>query len=282
MLQEQRNGHDTPGLLFAPYITHAIAQRCRELDIPFMDAAGNAYLRGPGLYVFIAGLKPDAEARGTTHVRGLATATALRMAFGLLCRPELLNATYRDTAQATGVALGAVGQVFQDLRKRGYLAGGPRKRRRRLVEPVRLFEEWVTNYPTTLRPKLNPRRFRAPDPDWWKTADIDPLNAQWGGEVAAHRLTKQLKPATVTLYLPTDTKPGVLTQLVARHKLRADPEGDIDVLERFWAFPPDPATPDVVPPILVYADLAATLDPRNREAAQRIRARYIDDALHTI
>ena len=39
--------------------------------------------------------------------------------------------------------------------------------------------------------------------------------------------------------------------------------------------------PDLVPPILVYADLVATLDPRNLEAAKLIREQYIDGALHT-
>jgi hypothetical protein len=49
----------------------------------------------------------------------------------------------------------------------------------------------------------------------------------------------------------------------------------------FWNFPADPATPDVAPPILVYADLAATLDPRNLEAAKLVREQYIDRALAT-
>ncbi len=280
-MKDRLNRFDHPGLLFAPYITHTIAQKCRELDVLFLDAAGNAYLRRPGLYVFITGQKPEGGAHAALNVRGLGTVTALRMVFALLCRPELLNAPYRDIRDATGVALGAVGGVFRDLRKRGHLAGGYRKRNRRLLDPDRLFEEWVTNYPIKLRPKLNPRRFRAQDPGWWKTADVAELNAQWGGEVAAQRLTKHLKPATVTLYIPTGRKRDPMTRLVVQHRLRAEPEGDIDVLEKFWAFPVDPAMLDVVPPILIYADLAATLDPRNLEVARMIRKRYIDDALRT-
>lgn len=281
LLKNRLNRFQHPGLLFAPYITHTIAQKCRELDVPFMDAAGNAYLRLQGLYVFITGQKPEGGAHAALHVRGLGTATALRMVFALLCRPELLNAPYRDIRDTTGVALGAVGKVFRDLRKRGHLAGGYRKRNRRLLEPDRLLEEWVTNYPIKLRPKLNPLKFRAKDPGWWRTADVAELNAQWGGEVAAHLLTKQLKPATVTLYIPTEGKRDPVTPLVAQHRFRADPEGEVDVLEKFWAFPADPALPDVVPPILIYADLCATLNPRNLEIAKTIRKRYIDDALHT-
>jgi len=36
--------------------------------------------------------------------------------------------------------------------------------------------------------------------------------------------------------------------------------------------------PDVVPPILAYADLMATLDARNLEAARLIREQIIDPA----
>ena len=131
-----------------------------------------------------------------------------------------------------------------------------------MVEPVRLFEEWVTNYPTKLRPKLNARRFRAENRNWWKTAHVEELAAVWGGEVAADRLTRHLKPTVFTIYLPTETDPKALPNLVRRHRLRADADGDIEVLDKFWNFADETTTPDLAPPILVYADLVATLDPR--------------------
>ena len=280
-LKERLEQRDPPCLLFAPYVTDNVAKKCRELDLPFIDGVGNVYLKQPGLYLFITGQKPKGGTDAATPMRGLDTATALRMVFGFLCRPKLLNAPYRDIKDATGIALGAVGRVFVDLQKRGYLTGGGRTRNRRLVEPVRLFEEWVTNYPTKLRPKLNVLLFRAPDPHWWKKARVKQLAAGWGGEVAADRLTHYLKPTMLTLYVPTDRDPKVVTRLVKRHRLRADPEGDIEILDKFWNFPIVPAMPDLVPPILVYADLVATLDPRNLEAAKLIREQYIDGALHT-
>jgi len=284
---------DDPGLLFAPYITDVIARKCRELDVPFIDAVGNAYLRFPGLYVFITGQKPKRGITTVAGVRGVGTATALRMVFALLCRPQLLNVPYREITDATGVALGAVGRVFQDLYKMGYLTGGrpklgrrrtagQRKRNRRILEPFRLFEEWVTNYPIKLRPKLNPRRFRVQDAGWWKTAQLNELGAVWGGEVAADHLTNYLQPATATIYIPPERDPNPLTQLVERHRLRAELNGNIDILEKFWDFPADPQMPDVAPPILVYADLVATLEPRNLETAKLVREKYIDDALRAL
>lgn len=59
------------------------------------------------------------------------------------------------------------------------------------------------------------------------------------------------------------------------------PEGDIEVLNTFWHLPPDAEEPDLVPPILIYADLLTTLDPRNIETAKMIRDKYINDVLLT-
>ncbi|MHB8347398.1 MAG: type IV toxin-antitoxin system AbiEi family antitoxin [Acidiferrobacterales bacterium] len=276
-VKNQMDHYDEPGLLVAPRITPEIAERCRELDIPFIDTAGNAYLRAPGLLVFVKGQRLLDDHMPNSGARPRAgTATALRVIFALLCKPELLNAPYREIVRAAGVALGAVGGVFLDLNGRGYTMGGQRTDWRRLVEPERLFEEWVTNYPIRLRPKLNPKRFRAATPDWWQQFDVTEYGALWGGEVAADKLTRYLKPATFTLYVRPDNDREALARLVAVNRLRADPNGDIEIIEAFWNFPPNVDHPDIVPPILVYADLVATLDPRNLQTAKLIRERYID------
>jgi hypothetical protein len=280
MVKHQLERYDQPGLLVAPYITPEVAERCRELHIPFIDTAGNVYLHEPGLLVFVKGQRArSADIPGADTKPHAGTATALRVIFVLLCRQELLNAPYREIVRAAGVALGAVGWVFDDLQGRGYTTGGTRKGGRRLLEPQRLFEEWVTNYPMRLRPKLNPKRFRAGTPDWWQCADVTTYGAQWGGEVAADRLTGYLKPETVTLYVRPGKNRENVAQLVAKYRLRADPQGDIELLDTFWDVPADPEHPDVVPPILVYADLVATHDPRNLDAARLLYDRKIAHAL---
>jgi hypothetical protein len=185
----------------------------------------------------------------------------------------------REIVAAAGVALGAVGWVFFDLQGRGYIPGGLRTRNRRFLEPVRLLDEWVTNFPIKLRPKLNPRRFQAPDPGWWQQARLI-AGARWGGEVAATKLTDYLKPATCTIYLDPQNGRETLATLVKQHRLRADPQGNVEILDAFWNLPPDEDTPqDIVPPLLVYADLMATLDPRNLEVAKRVREQFIEQAL---
>ena len=269
------------GLLFAPYITPAIARQCRQLGLAFLDAAGNVYLREPGLHVYVTGERPEQPIAKVARAGG--TASALRVVFVLLCEPALLNAPYREIARAAGVALGTIGGVFLDLEARGYIAGRQKSGNRRFLEPMRLFDEWVTTYPIKLRPKLHARRFRAEDPDWWKRADLAGLNACWGGEVAAHRLTHYLRPATCTVYIEPERAgeqaPRRLTRFVAANRLRADQRGDIEVLDTFWKLHTAPDHPDVVPPILAYADLIATMDPRNLEVASMLREQHITNAL---
>ena len=278
-IKAQLDHHGGRGLLFAPHITPAIAKQCRELDLAFLDAAGNAYLHLPGLHLYITGEKPEGGVTQTTGAPTGGTPTALRVIFALLYQPRLLNARYREIIDIAGVALGAVGWVFNDLKNRGHITGGQKKHDRRFLDAIRLFEEWVTNYPIKLRPKLNPRRFTAENPDWWKTARLHNLGAYWGGEIAAQRLTQYLKPANCTLYIKPEKTKEALRELVAKHRLRADPKGNIEILDAFWNLPDNPDHPDVVPPILAYADLVATLDPRNLEVAKLIREQNIDHAL---
>ena len=273
-VQEQLAPYRERGLFIAPYVTAELATVCSErLHLQFMDAAGNAFIDRPGLYVLIKGERPTfpkiQEGKG-------GTATRLRTVFALLCQPQLLNAPYREIAEAAGVALGSIGWVFFDLNHRGLAVGGAPAATRRLLEPKRLVDEWTTNYPIKLRPKLNAQRFRVPDRDWWQTADLAGLNAYWGGEVAAARLTGYLKPARYTLYVEPKHRRHTVTTLVTAHRLQADNDGDIEILDTFWRFPVDVERPDIVPPILAYADLVATFDPRNLETATLVRKQYID------
>ena len=277
-VKHQLGKHARQGVLITPHLTAELADHCRKtLDLQFIDTTGNAYLRAPGLYIFVKGERaPTKEI--AMGARGGGTATALRVVFALLCKPELLNAPYRDIVEAAGVALGAVGWVFFDLHGRGYIAGGLRKRNRRLLEPDRLLDEWVTNFPVKLRPKLNLRRFQAPDPRWWEEVELG-HGAYWGGEVAAAKLTGHLKPATYTIYLRADADQGTIPALVKQHRLRADPRGNLEILDAFWNFEMKTNQPDIVPLVLAYADLMATLDARNLDVAKRIREEYIKRAI---
>jgi hypothetical protein len=241
------------------------------LHLPFIDTAGNAYLEGPGLLIYVIGQPRPAELR-QDRFRALNPA-GLHITFALLCRPELIRTNYREIAAAAKVALGTVGPVMKDLEARAFLRLKSATERY-LLDPKRMLQEWVTHYPTTLRPKLNPRRFQA-DPDQIHRAKINQHNAYWGGEVAAERLTHFLKPAHFTIYAREP-----IAKLVAATRMRANHTGNVEILDAFWSFDTGPDDAGSVPPVLVYADLLATNDGRNAEAAKLIYEQRIEPTFH--
>ena len=265
---QSRKRHD-PILLVAPFIAREVAERCRQLHLPFLDTAGNAYFEEPGLFIYVVGQPRPAERR-EGNFRALKPA-GLQIAFALACRPALLQTTYREIAAQAGVALGTVGPVLKDLEARGYVRF-QRGLDRRLLDRERMIEEWVTHYPVTLRPKLNPRRFRA-DAERLRQTDLVRQNAYWGGEPAAEKLTRYLKPAQFTIYAREP-----IARLVAAARMRADVTGNVELLDAFWNFEADKDFPDVVPPMLAYADLLATHEGRNAEAARMIYEQQIAPA----
>ena len=277
MLKAQGEALHDPPLLVAQYITREVAEHCRQLRLPFIDTAGNAYLEAAGLLVYVVGQARPIEPRQGTF-RALNPA-GLKLTFAVLCRPRLLDDNYRNIANAAGVALGTVGAAMKDLEARGFFNLETHPHLRKLLDPKRMLEEWVTHYPITLRPKLNLGRFRA-DPERLQHTALAPLNAYWGGEPAAEKLTRYLKPAHFTIYTGEP-----IAKLVAAGRMRAEAEGNVEILEKFWKFPTAHAdkndAPDVVPPILAYADLLATNDGRNAEAARMIYEQRIEPAFDT-
>ncbi len=277
MLKAQGQALHDPPLLVAPYITREVAEHCRQLRLPFIDTAGNAYLEAAGLLVYVVGQARPVEPR-QGNFRALNPA-GLKLTFALLCRPRLLDDNYRNIATAAGVALGTVGADMKDLEARGFFNLETHPHLRKLLDPKRMLEEWVTHYPITLRPKLNLGRFRA-DPERLQHTALAPLNAYWGGEPAAEKLTRYLKPAHFTIYTGEP-----IAKLVAAGRMRAEAAGNVEILEKFWKFPAAHAdkndAPDVVPPILAYADLLATNDGRNAEAARMIYEQRIEPAFDT-
>jgi hypothetical protein len=252
------------GLLIANYVNPLMAERLKAMDIWFLDMAGNAYIKALPIFVFIKGNKTIDLDAPRALVRAFSPA-GLKVIYALLCQPKLVNATYRDLAQKANVALGTVGLVINDLIEMEYIVDMD-ARGRRLKNKKKLLQRWLIAYPEQLRPKQETGRYRAVDPNWWQKTDLRNLQAYWGGEVAADKLTHYLKPETITVYAPE--KQGVTLRVT--HKLRKDPNGDIEILKAFWDVENEANQTGIVDPILIYADLMASGDPRNIETAQMI------------
>src|ERR1700722_1618226 len=145
-------------LLVTPYMTEAMAEECRRLNLPFVYTAGNLFIRtGTPLLYIVGRPRPNHIGR---RAHQAATPAGMKILFALLCKPELAGMAYRQIGTAAQVALGTVGPVLQDLEMRGFL-----RRRGKgtatLERPEDLLHEWVVQYPAVLRPKLNGRRYAA-------------------------------------------------------------------------------------------------------------------------
>jgi hypothetical protein len=255
-------------LLITRYVQPQLAKALRDLHIQFIDTVGNAYIDDPPTLIFIRGNKPQPILVYMPE-EGMLGRAGVQVIFTLLCKRELCNAPYRDIAEQAQVALGAVAKVMKDLAAQGFLVELNDKQRR-LVRRKELLDKWLNAYAEKLRPKKFIDRYKATKPDFWQQAEIDRFDAQWGGEVAAYRLTRYLKPEIVTIYT---RKP--IHNLILNLKLRQDKNGDIELRERFWKCENPELDRTMVPPLLVYADLMATGDTRNIETAKTIYTDYL-------
>ncbi len=101
----------------------------REMDIPFIDTAGNAYINQPPLYIFIKGDKLAEEPRPEQIQRAFRP-VGLQALYVLLCNPGIEDKALREIAKAADVALGTVNRVMKELERMGYLVKMGRRGRR--------------------------------------------------------------------------------------------------------------------------------------------------------
>jgi hypothetical protein len=268
LLAMMRKGDlDHPLLLVTKYINTQLADELKQNGTEFLDTAGNTFLNQPPLYIFVKGNKPDIVK--TPPPKRTFKPAGLKVIYAFLCNPGLENKTYREIAAETGVALGTVDWIMKELKELRFLLDMG-KRGLRLLQKEKLLQRWVTAYPEQLRPKLILGRFRG-NHEWWRQKKLDFLKAQWGGEVAAAKLTQYLQPQIITIY----TAPQDLDQLLIKNRLKRDQTGDVEILKRFWKLPEIWKYKDLVHPILIYADLLATGNERNIETAKMIYDQHI-------
>ncbi len=266
-------------ILIADYINPKIAERLKNEGIQYIDTAGNTYIDQKPLYIFIKGNKKgDAIIGARREVTGRAFQTAgLKIVYELLREKHLVKAPYRVIAETAGVALGNIGVVLDDLMARGYIEERIHDKRRVLTRYNLLLDEWVNKFPFKLRDKLKIGLFVTDDPMWWKKINPGKYLALWGGEIAAAKHTNFLNPKDGIVYI--DKK--IVNTFITRAKLRKyDPQRDegylVDVREIFWRPDQTEIKTGIANPLITYADLIATGEPRNLEVAERLRENFIN------
>lgn len=263
--QEQRG---EPMLLVTGQLSPKMAESLRDHQIAFLDTAGNVFLDRPEALLYVVGRRlPESQ---TVLRRRTASPKQLQVLYALMTMPALVSASYRTIAAKAGVALSTVNMAIDDLLERGLLVAGP-EGQRRFGDWERVVEEWGAQYPARLKAKLPAKRYTADNRDWWQTTNLGQYHAAFSGEVAAAKLTHHLRPVRVMLYAPS----VMPKELILAERLRADPRGEIEIVQAFWHIEGDGPT-DVAAPALVYADLLDTGESRNLDMARAIRKDYLD------
>ncbi len=266
------------GLLVADYINPNLGDKFKKAGIQFIDMAGNAYLDQPPVYIYIKGNKPATGGTEKGKTGKAFQPAGMRMIYAFLKNRNLVNAPYREIAEQAQVALGTVGQVINDLVAQGLLVEGVDKNQRRLDDFARLLDKWVEAYPYKIKEKQRIGTFTTDNPDWWKTIKPKALGALWGGEIAATLYTHYLNPREAAVYIKKeDIAPFLKAGRLRKAQPNENPGIVVDLIEPFWKQDAITETENegLAHPIIVYADLIATGDPRNLETANRLSEKYL-------
>lgn len=261
-----------PLLVVTEQIYPGMKALLRENDIGYLDGAGNIYLNAGGQLIWIEGQKPKQKEPVANRAF---TRAGLQTVFYLLQHPETINDPYRLLADRTGTALGNIRFVIDGLKTAGYILQLDKKRVR-LVKRKALLDRWIEGYRETLKPALHLGNFRLKDPKLFYDRDSLIGKAEggvWGGEPAAEILTHHLQPGILTAYTPLK-----VATMMRNWTLIPDPGGNVLVYRKFWK-DPEWDEQHVAPPLLVYADLVLTGDPRNIETASLIHHQYFQNEL---
>jgi hypothetical protein len=262
-----------PLLVVAEQIYPGMKELLRENNIGYLDGAGNIYLQTGDQLIWIEGQKAVKQKETVTN-RAF-TRAGLQAVFYLLQHPEAINDPYRQLADRTGTALGNIRHILDGLKTAGYILPLDKKQVR-LIKKKALQDRWIEGYRETLKPALHLGNFRLQDPNLFY--DRDSLigkveGAVWGGEPAAEILTHHLQPGILTLYTPLTAN-----TIMREWKLIPDIKGNIRIYRKFWK-ETDWDNQHITPPLMIYADLVVTGDPRNLETAALIHHQYLENEL---
>ncbi|HYM95065.1 MAG TPA: hypothetical protein VET23_13050, partial [Chitinophagaceae bacterium] len=139
-------------LVLAKYIMPKFKKRMQEMGVNYIDAAGNAFIKLTSLTVIIDGRKevktlPDLKAKPFSK-------TGLKVIFQILVHDDYINATFREIAKAADVSLDTVHKTINGLKELQYLVP-LNNYTLKWNNKKELFDRWMTEYETRLKPGLH-------------------------------------------------------------------------------------------------------------------------------
>lgn len=270
-LQKYMAIENRPVLLVAKYINPNMFDKLVGLGLNILDCVGNCHIRymNGNIPVFHLINKGEKNVFANEKAYPVFQDAGIKVIFYLLQDKNNINKAYREIQENTGVALGTVKNVIDELVTRNFILVTDKGRI--LKNRKALLDLWVENYNQVLKPKLLIGRmaFRTNEQrNKWKTMEL-PEGMYWGGESAANMIDNYLEPGAFDIYTDVPT-----AYLMKNGFVKQDANGEIKVYQKFWKWETET---HLVPLILVYADLMGSANGRCLEAANRLMEYGLDD-----
>ena len=248
-----------PIVLVAEYVHPSVYGTLRDKGLNFADTAGNyniLYTQGDAILFYLSHTGEKAPVRcGKSYP--IFQEAGLKVILYLLQSPENVNKPFREIKEYSGVSIGTVKNVIDELRRRKFIFT---TRTKRVLKQRRLLlDAWSDNYHQVLKPKLILKQldFNTPkEKESWEKMTL-PSGMMWGGECATYLSNGYLTPELFEIYTEVPFSNLMKTGAVKTT------EGVIRVYRKFWQG-------DEMPYALIYADLVGSGDSRCIEAAHKL------------
>ncbi|GIF19151.1 hypothetical protein BJ973_006199 [Actinoplanes tereljensis] len=260
-------GSSTPSyplLIAGRHISRRSAAAFREAGVQFVDTLGNAFITFGPVHIEVQGRTGPTDGPTTVSTSGrpsnLFSSGRSQVILALLTWPELVGGKVREIAKAAGISVGQAHDALGRLADTGYLAPPSN----RLTRADELLDYWTAAYPAGLGRRLDLAHYHG-DPTKPVTSEAP---TYLSGESAVGVDIR--RPATLTVYVDSaDPRLAILN----RWSTSPDRKPNVFVRQKFWTSPRPDEDQKNAPWPLVYADLAATADPRLAEVAKTWRVR---------
>ncbi len=255
-LKEQTN---MPLVLAVYHLSPELFDSFSDEGISVVESNGNCNIAASALFIRISGQKPALakENKGTAF-----NEAGLKVIFYFLLDKKNVNKPYRTIHEETGLSLGTIKNVIEELRRSQFVMTTTKGRF--LNNWKELLDVWQTHYNQSLKPKLLIKEMDFVDSDSRKNWEeiILPQGMCWGGEGGAYLIDHYLIPELFDIYTEV---PSV--RLMMTKKTKFQDNGRIKLYQKFWK---NAINEKTAPKILIYADLMGSGNSRCIEAAKRL------------
>ena len=255
-LREQTN---KPLMIATQHFVPELFDNIQQERINIVESNGNCKIAEPPLFLYITGQKTiiPREAKGKAF-----NEAGLKVIFYFLLDEANISKPYRVISEETGISLGTINNVMEELQRIQFLIFTPDGRI--LKNKRELLDLWQTHYNQTLKQKLMIKEMDFVDSNSrenWEQITL-PEGMCWGGEGGAYILNHYMIPEQFDIYTEAPSMKLMMTK-----KVRFQKNGRIKLYQKFWKGTSDEK---VAPKILVYADLMGSGNSRCIEAAKRL------------